>query len=84
MPILNSIQRGTVAIASGASSATATISAVNVAKTELRFLGGSGTSGGSIMGTPRIELTDSTTITVTIPSTADLTLTISWELTEWS
>lgn len=84
MPILNSIQRGTVAIASGASSATVTISAVDVAKTELRFLGGSGTSGTTTLRVPRIELTDSTTITVTILSSAASTLTISWELTEWS
>ena len=84
MPILNSIQRGTVAIASGASSATVTISTVDVAKTELRFLGGSGVSGTTTLEVPRIELTDSTTITVTIPSTAASTLTISWELTEWS
>ena len=84
MPILNSIQRGTVAIASGASSATVTISAVDVAKTELRFLGGSGVRGTKTLEVPRIKLTDSTTITVTIPSTAASTLTISWELTEWS
>ena len=84
MSILNSIQRGTVAIASGASSATVTISAVDVAKTELRFLGGSGVSGTTTLEVPRIELTDSTTITVTVLSTAASTLTISWELTEWS
>lgn len=84
MPILNSIQRGTVAIASGASSATVTISAVDVAKTELRFLGGSGVSETTTLEVPRIELTDSTKITVTVLSTAASTLTISWELTEWS
>ena len=41
-------------------------------------------SGTTTLEVPRIELTDSTTITVTVLSTAASTLTISWELTEWS
>ena len=79
---IKGIQRGTIAITNGNSSGTATISSVTTAKTEIRFLGGSGYDGSAIY-VPRIALTNSTTITATFPSTASGTITVSWELTEW-
>ena len=82
---IKAIQRGTITIASGATSATATISSVNMAKTEVRFLGGSGpNSEKTITVVPRIVLTNSTTITATVQETSWNGVTISWELTEWN
>ncbi len=78
---VKSIQRGVITI-SGGTSATATISAVVTAKTELRFLGGSGNDSVSQYAIiPRIALTNTTTITATAELTT--TATVSWELTEF-
>ena len=76
---IKSIQRGTVTF-SGVTSATVTISSVVVSKSELRFLGFS-TSATDSLGCPRIDLTNSTTITAN-KGTAAFTTTVSWELTE--
>lgn len=77
---IKSIQRGTITATTAG--ATATISAVNTYKTELRFLGGSGvdTTGTSYAIVPRIVLTNSTTITATVPNNVAVA---SWELTEF-
>ena len=78
---VKSIQRGVITI-SGGTSATATISAVVTAKTELRFLGGSGNDSASQYAIiPRIALTNTTTIAATAELTT--TATVSWELTEF-
>lgn len=75
---IKSIQRGTITAGS-----TATITSVNTAKSELRWLGQSGISGistGTLAASFfRIELTSATTITA-----SSGTGTISWELTEWN
>lgn len=77
---IKGIQRGTIAATT--SGVTATITAVNTAKTELRFLGGSGNDGVSQYAVvPRLVLTNSTTITAT---TSAGTATVSWELTEYN
>ena len=69
---IKSIQRGTISVASG-SSATATITAVNTAKTELRYL-------GAEVASARIALTNSTTVTATNGSGA--TVVVGFEITE--
>lgn len=86
MATIKGIQRGTVTIGSGASSATVTITAVDVSKTELRNVGGSQSdSTGTISIFPRITLTNSTTITANSTFTVSAgTLIISWELTEFN
>ena len=62
---IKSIQRGVIVIPGGTSVVTATISAVNTAKSELRFLGSLGTNGASPLAyvTSKIQLTNSTTLT---------------------
>ena len=78
---IKSIQRGTITATT--SGATATISSVNTAKTELRFLGGSGLHtdvNGNAAAVPRIILTNSTTITATVAYASAI---VSWELTEF-
>jgi hypothetical protein len=80
---IKSIQRGTINATTGG--ATATITPVNTAKTELRYLGGSGmdsvSSSRSLV--PRLVLTNSTTITATINENSANSI-VSWELTEWA
>lgn len=78
---IKSIQRGTITATTAG--ATATISPVNTAKTELRFLGGSGLYtdiNGNAAAVPRIALTNSTTITATVAYGGAIA---SWELTEF-
>lgn len=85
---IKSIQRGVIQIYSPSSTitqATATISSVNPAKTELRMLGCSGSNGaGSVTALAHLALTNATTITATRISAAvaDNTL-VAWELTEY-
>lgn len=82
---IKSIQRGVITITSGNTTATATITAVDTSKTELRFLGGSGTDGaGAVSNIPRVALTNSTTITATTGfATSGSGSFVSWELTEY-
>ena len=79
--VINSIQRGTIVVANGTSSNTATITSVDVTKSELRDLGQTTTSGSDV-DTVYIVLTNATTITATRAGTSGIT-TISWELTEY-
>ena len=79
--VINSIQRGTIAVANGTSSNTATITAVVVANTELRQLGQT-TAAASTNDMVYLVLTNTTTITATRVGTSGVT-TISWELTEY-
>lgn len=84
---IKSIQRGTITVAS-ATSATATITSVDTAKSELRMLGETMSTAASIGALAtnfvRISLTNATTITATrISAAADATI-VSWELTEWN
>lgn len=73
---IKSIQRGTVTIASGALSGTATITAVDTQKAELRFMGERSTQGGSI------ELTNATTITATRTAAPAVTGVLGFEVVE--
>ena len=76
---LKSIQRGVISIV-GAYSGTATITAVDTSKTELRLLGVSNTTVPADLA--RVVLTDATTITATRGSNSG-TSEVSWELTEF-
>lgn len=76
---IKSIQRGVI---TGDNGATATVSSVVTAKSELRFLGFS-TSGADISQALRkIVLTNSTTITMSNSGASGATSAVSWELTE--
>lgn len=76
---LKSIQRGVISMV-GAYSGTATITAVDTSKTELRLLGVSNTT--VIADLARVVLTNATTITATRGSNSG-TSEVSWELTEF-
>ncbi|HVR50582.1 MAG TPA: hypothetical protein VMS38_12650 [Pseudorhodoferax sp.] len=78
---IKSIQRGAITIAASSPQQTATISAVTLAKAELRFLGCSN-SAGEAGAIARIGLTNATTITATRGNLGGETIT-SWELTEY-
>ena len=70
---LSNIQRGTIVLA-GTASATATITSVDVTKTELRLLGFT-FSAADAPQSVRIALTNATTITATkLPATGNATL----------
>lgn len=80
---IKSIQRGVFGIASGGSTASVTISAVNMAKTELRYLGDSGANGSGYPIGTTLVLTNSTTLTATSSNGFAYSHSISWELTEY-
>ncbi|WP_290906236.1 hypothetical protein [Aquabacterium sp.] len=75
-------QRGTITIASGAASATATVTAVVTGKSRLRRLGYTFNGAGDQQVVPRLALTNTTTITATRNGTTGDTV-VSWELTEY-
>lgn len=79
---IKSIQRGTISITSSATG-TATITAVDTAKTELRMLGWSAPGTVSNDFAPRITLTNTTTITATRYDSTASTTVVSWEVTEY-
>lgn len=72
---IKQVIRGKVSVTAGIASATANISAVDMTKSELRFLGAKGTAGGWL------ELTNSTTVTMNRISTAGVDE-FSFEVTE--
>ena len=90
--VRKSIQRGTIAInVNAATSATATITAVVLAKSTLRLMGYSITSTGPFSTTdvgpdevyPRLTFTNTTTITATIGGNGGTgTLTAAFEVEE--
>ena len=79
---IKSIQRGTISITS-ATSATATITAVDTAKTELRWQGYTVNNTGTHQHVPRITLTNTTTITATRDSSVADTTIVGFEITEY-
>lgn len=85
MRAIKSIQRGTLSISGTNNAATATISSVNPAKTELRFLGVNPLTPTPINeGMVYIVLTNSTTITAARQDGGNSnTPIVSWELTEY-
>ena len=84
---IKSIQRGTISI-SGSSSATATVTSVNTAKSLLTHLGQSGyysSSGSDGLGNVRISLTNATTITAAAAATPNIVpYAVSYELVEYN
>ena len=81
---IKSTQRGVINIPDGTATAAATISPVLTARTQLRILGGSGLNSGGYLIFPRIELTNSTTITATCNfAVSGFSATVGWELTEY-
>lgn len=88
---IKSIQRGTISIGGGDAVivGTATISAVNTAKSQLRHMGS--VSGGALTDVVRLALTNATTVTASRSTAWDasgtnggaLTSVVSWELTEY-
>ena len=81
---IKQIQRGVVTFSLNEISKNVTISAVNTAKTELRWLGGAGLETGS--GAPigsRVVLSNSTTLTVAFNGVVAGNPSVSWELTEY-
>ena len=80
---IKSTQRGVITLPDGTTTATATISAVVPIKTQLRTLGGSGLNSVGYLIVPRIELTNSTTITVACNFVVAGNASMSWELTEY-
>ena len=82
---IRSIQRGTITIAAaGATSATATISAVSTGKSMVLYRGFS-TSGASFsFGTfPRVTLTSSTSVSAGIGSSAANNVLVDFEVVEY-
>ena len=81
---IKSIQRGIVTIANAASSGTATITAVNTSKAQIRHLGNkpNAATSATISEHGSIVLTNSTTITAERGGTSQ-PLAIPYEVTEW-
>lgn len=77
---IKSIQRGVISIGSAAQTATATISSVVTAKTELRFLGFK-SNGTDVTYAASVVLTNSTTVTANKTGVSG-SVDVSWELTE--
>lgn len=77
--LVKSIQRGTIAITNGNSSAAATITSVATAKSELRFLGADSAAAAQFA---YLVLTNGTTVTATRAGTSG-NLTVSFEVTEF-
>ena len=73
---IKSIQRG---VGTGSATGNITISAVDTAKTELRWLGGYASSAGVFSDVPQLRLTSSTNISITAGGNSS---SIAWELTE--
>lgn len=80
---IKSIQRGVITI-SGATGATATVTAVDTTKAQLRQLGSSITagSGSDARDYASLVLTNSTTITATRANAGTTATAVSWELVE--
>lgn len=76
---IKSIQRGRLTL--NGTSLTATISAVDTAKSELRVCGFS-TTGTDNTYSPDLVLTNSTTLTMTRGAGAGILTYLSWEITE--
>lgn len=82
---IRSVQRGTIALG-GATSATATVTAVDTANAVLRYTGiitNFSGSGGAQYQQVRVALTNATTITATRFATGGLTASVGWELIEY-
>lgn len=85
---IKSVQRGTISLTGNNLTATATVSAVDVTKSQLAMLGLSTNSGSANVNSEsftRLSLTNSTTITATRGTAVyGIQTTVSWELTEFN
>ena len=81
---IKSVQRGTVTVDAWTISGSATISSVNTAKSDLTLLGWSSASD-DVRAVPRLELTNSTTITATRSSAGGVNAAAAaaWQLVEY-
>ena len=81
---IKSIQRGTIALlANTHSSNTATISSVDTSKSFISWLGGSTNTTALNQWAHRVDLTNSTTVTVTRTTDAG-SVTVSYEVIEYN
>jgi hypothetical protein len=80
---IKSVQRGTITIAGGASSNTATISAVDASRARVRWLGQTSSLDQNDGAYGRVTLTDATTVTATRGSNPAVTLVIGYEVVEY-
>lgn len=94
VPAVKNVQRGVISIADNVASGSATVTAVNTAKSTLALLGQK--HSASVGGTSNLDLskafgsqwaslvlTDATTVTAARRSSPGGSLDISWELTEY-
>lgn len=79
---VKSVQRGTISIGLGLTSATVTVSAVDPAKAVLLWAGVT-TNAGDLTTLGFLVLTNATTITAQRHSNESYTTTISWQLVEY-
>lgn len=82
---IKSIQRGVLTIPTVAGTATATISAVNTAKAEVRFVGQSSSVGvNSDVANARLYLNNATTVgAIRGASSGAAVVDVTYEVTEW-
>jgi hypothetical protein len=81
---IKSIQRSTVTIASGNTSATQTITAVDPSNSRLKFLGCDSTGADAfVAGLTRLTFTNGTTITATVNTAPSANLVTSFEVIEY-
>lgn len=78
---IKSLQRGVISMVAGEATKNATVTSVNVNKSELRYLGDN-TGGGNSNYNIRIRLANATTITAD-RTAGDNSGAVSWELTEY-
>lgn len=85
---INATGRGTISISDAATTGTATITAVNVARTMLRHMGATMNNDTNFIyaAMTRVDLTNTTTITASVGSGGggSRTLTVGYEYTEFS
>ena len=86
--IKGNVQRGTITINIGSTTATATVTSVNTLKSVLTHLGQTGyysSTSSDGLGNVRISLTNATTITATAGANPNATaFTVSYELVEYN
>ena len=80
---IKQVIRNKTPITSGNTSGTTTISSVNPAKTELRYMGLTYSGSNINAAQAAVELTNATTITAYRGSTDPASTTVYWELTEY-
>lgn len=83
---IKGVLRGVITIAGSQPTGTATIAAVNTARTELRLLGWDTNQASAPQGNqdlPSLTLTNATTVTASRVSGGTSAVRVSWELTEF-